>query len=260
MLAPPCYVVSDAHLGTATPRAEEELLAFLGMVRGSAGSLVINGDLFDFWFEWRTVIPRLAFRVLAALRGITDVGIPVVWVAGNHDCWGGTVLRQDVGVWYQLDPWEGEIAGWRTRVEHGDGLRDREDRWYRAIRPVMRNPWAIRAFRALPADLATSIATSSSGASRGHRAPDDGEALRAVAFAALARRTDLDLLIYGHSHVPTVERAPRGIYANAGGWEERPTFLVITAERLSLREWNGSADGAELDAIDRSAQESLADA
>lgn len=260
VLQAPCYVVSDAHLGAADPRAEEELLALLSIVRTTAGSLVINGDLFDFWFEWRTVIPRRAFRVLAALRAITDRGVPIVWTAGNHDCWGGEVLKEDIGAWYQLDPWEGEIAGWRTRVEHGDGLRDREDRAYRAVRPVMRHPWAIRAFRALHPDLATRIATSASGASRDHRALDEGEALRVSAFAALGRRRDLDLLIYGHSHIPVVLNAPRGVYANAGGWAERPTYLIITEERVGLYEWNGLADGTELDAVYRGAEKSLPDA
>jgi UDP-2,3-diacylglucosamine hydrolase len=260
VLRDPCYIVSDAHLGAANPRAEEELLSLFTIVRATAGSLVINGDLFDFWFEWRTVIPRRAFRVLAALRAITDRGIPVVWTAGNHDCWGGEVLRRDVGVWYQLDPWEGDIAGWRTRVEHGDGLREQEDRAYRRLRPVMRNRWAIRAFRALHPDLATRIAEATSGASRDHRALDEGEAMRRTAFSVLARRPELDLLVYGHSHIPAVQRSAHGVFANAGGWAEHPTYLIVTGERISLREWNGSAEGTELDAVDRRAEKTLADA
>jgi UDP-2,3-diacylglucosamine hydrolase len=257
VLPAPCYIVSDAHLGIEPGRAEEEMLAFLEAVRVSGGSLVINGDLFDFWFEWRTVIPRPAFRVLSALRAITDRGSAIVWVAGNHDCWGGDVLRRDIGVWYQLDPWEGQIAGWRTRVEHGDGLREVEDKHYRMWRPLMRSKVAIRAFRALHPDLATRIATATSGASRHRRSPDEGEVLREIANRILAARGDLDLLVYGHSHTPALESARAGVYANAGGWAERPTFLRVTVERIELREWNGSADGAQLHAIDRSAEKSL---
>ena len=107
---------------------------------GEAKSLVINGDLFDFWFEWKTVIPRRSFRALAALAELRDAGVEVLWVAGNHDCWGGEILREDVGVSYNVGPWEGSIAGWNVRIEHGDGLRDREDRGYRMIRPIMRHP------------------------------------------------------------------------------------------------------------------------
>ena len=260
VLPAPSHIVSDAHLGAAPERAESELLALLAHVRTAGGSLVVNGDLFDFWFEWKSVIPRRAFRILAALRALTDRGIPVVWTAGNHDCWGGEILRNDVGVWYQLDAWEGEIAGWRSRVEHGDGLREEEDRTYRRMRPIMRNRLAIRAFRALHPDLATRIATSTSGASRHSGTPDEGEALRAVAFAALSQRLDLQLLVYGHSHIGVVERGPHGVYANAGGWMERPTYLVVTPERISLREWNGSADGTELDAVDRGSEKPRSDA
>ncbi|HUF64476.1 MAG TPA: hypothetical protein VMM17_00720, partial [Gemmatimonadaceae bacterium] len=121
------------------------------------------------------------------------------------------------------------------------------------------HPWAIRAFRALHPDLATRIAKSASGTSRDHRALDEGEALRVSAFAALELRPELDLLIYGHSHIPVLLQAPRGVYANAGGWAERPTYLIITADRIGLYEWNGSADGTELDAVYRSAKEPLSD-
>lgn len=259
MLPEPCYIISDAHLGVGTARAEAELLGFLDHARRTAGSLAINGDLFDFWFEWKTVIPRLAFRVLASLRSITEAGIHVLWVAGNHDCWGGDMLRDEVGVAYQLDPWEGDIAGWQTRLEHGDGIRGREDRRYRMIRPVMRNRLAIAAFRALHPDFATRVATASSGASRTHGTTDEGDALRAIGFATLGARPDIDLLVYGHSHVPTLERGPHGVFANAGAWLERPTFLAITGQRISLREWDGSAEGMQLDAIDRSAEKPSAD-
>ena len=132
-LPSPCYVISDAHVGidAAGTDAEHALLAFLDACR--VGSLVIDGDLFDFWFEWRRVIPRAGFRVLAALASLRERGIPVLWVAGNHDCWGGDVLRRDVGVEYVFGPWEGTVAGWRAHIEHGDGLRGPEDRGYRAF-------------------------------------------------------------------------------------------------------------------------------
>ena len=69
-----------------------------------------------------TVIPRRGFRTLAALADVADAGVPVMMIAGNHDCWGGDVLREDVGVDYRFGPWLGDIAGWHTRIEHGDGL------------------------------------------------------------------------------------------------------------------------------------------
>lgn len=260
--ASPCYLVSDAHIGVAPRDVERRFVRFLRELRRHAGSLVINGDLFDFWFEWKSVIPRASFRALAALSELSDSGLEILWVAGNHDCWGGDILRDDVGVQYHLGPWTGELAGWRTRVEHGDGLREREDRGYRLIRPVMRNPLAIRAFRALHPDWASRLAHGSSGASREYRAKDEGRGLRAVAMAELERDRDIDLLIYGHSHVPALERGLRGgVFANAGSWLDAPTYLRITPEAIELLEWReDSAEGHRLDVVDRPPKKALADA
>jgi UDP-2,3-diacylglucosamine hydrolase len=126
--------MSDAHLGFAPDDVERAVISFFRHVAKDAGALVINGDLFEFWFEWRSVIPRRGFRALAALADVADAGIPVLMIAGNHDCWGGSVLRDDAGVDYHVGPWVGDIAGWHTRLEHGDGLRPAEDRRYRIDR------------------------------------------------------------------------------------------------------------------------------
>src|ERR1044072_8756795 len=115
----------------------------------------------------------------------------ILWVAGNHDCWGGEVLREDVGVDYSIGPWEGTIAGWRLRVEHGDGLRDKEDRSNRLILPIMRNKCAIIAFRQLHPDWASGLAQGSSNASRNYRARDEGRGLRARAGQGVKRATNL---------------------------------------------------------------------
>ena len=251
MLPAPCYIVSDAHLGVASLDVERSFVGFLRGLAGRAGSLVINGDLFDFWFEWKTVIPRRSFRALAALAELRDAGVTILWVAGNHDCWGGEILREDVGVDYVLEAWEGAIAGWKVRVEHGDGLREREDRGYRMIRPVMRNRFAIKAFRLLHPDWASRLALGSSTASRVHRARDEGRGLRAYAERQLASRKNLDLLVYGHSHVAALESMPGGgIFANAGSWLDAPTYLRVTGTAVELLEWDGSPEGKRLDSID----------
>jgi UDP-2,3-diacylglucosamine hydrolase len=255
VLAPPSYVISDVHLGHASPETERLLLSFLRALPGRASSLMINGDLFEFWFEWKSVVPRLGVRVLAALMDLRDAGVPVTMLAGNHDCWGGDVLR-DAGVDFQLGPWTGDLGGWRARVEHGDGLRPKEDRGYRALRYVLRNRLAIRAFGVLHPDWASRLAMGSSNASRTYQPRDDGLGLRQVAESALAADRSLDLLIYGHSHVWALERMPSGnVYANAGSWLDAPTYLVVTPERIALRTWEGSTEGPDLHALDRRAEE-----
>lgn len=264
MLVAPCYLFSDAHLGAGPADDERALASFLRHLKGSAGSLMINGDLFDFWFEWRHVMPRGHFRVLGALADLRDAGLPVRMIGGNHDCWGGDILEQDVGLDYQLGPWDGALGGWQAHVEHGDGLRPVEDRAYRRLRSVLRNPLAIRAFRWLHPDRASRIASGSSGASRVHRARDGGAGLRSIALEMLSSRSELDLVVMGHSHVAALERAPGGgVYANPGAWMDSRTYLIVSPERIELRRWgtrsttDESAEGELLDSLDRRTEEAL---
>lgn len=260
MLNTPCYIISDAHLGFAPDELERAVVSFLRHVATSAKALVVNGDLFEFWFEWKSVIPRRGFRALAALADIVDAGVPVLMIAGNHDCWGGDVLRRDVGVDYVFGPWRNEIGPWRTHVEHGDGLRPAEDKRYRAVRSVLRNPLAIKSFRWIHPDLATPLANGSSHASRNYAARDGGRGLLDAAAKIEAANRDRELIVFGHSHVPALERLPLGaVYGNAGSWLDAPTFLRVTDDRIALRQWNGSAESADLHSFDRSAKKPLAE-
>jgi UDP-2,3-diacylglucosamine hydrolase len=139
-----------------------------------------------------------------------------------------------------------------VRIEHGDGLRDREDRGYRMIRPIMRHPLAVKAFRLLHPDWASNLAHGSSNASRTYRARDEGRGLRSYARQQLENEKDLDLLVYGHSHVAALERMESGgVFGNAGSWLDAPTFLKLTDEAIELREWDGSAQGTCLNAVNR---------
>ncbi|MGQ0648669.1 MAG: UDP-2,3-diacylglucosamine diphosphatase [Gemmatimonadaceae bacterium] len=245
MLPGPCYIISDAHLGVASRSAELGLVSFLRRARADAGSLVSNGDLFAFGLEWRSVIPRIGFRVMEEGAAFSDAGLPVVWVAGNHDCWGGEFLRTDVGVTYVLGTWRGDVAGWKTRIDHGDGLRGASDRKYRAVRPLLRSRVAMWAYRSLlHPDWASRLALGTSATSRTYSAADNGEELRRVALRDLAADSSLDLLVFGHSHVPALAAAPSGgVYANAGTWLSDSTYLRVDAGQIDLRRWRdgGSA-------------------
>lgn len=251
-LSTPCFVFSDAHIGTAgtasptgnggtsgtwgdgRSQPERTIVALMDLARREAKSVVINGDLFDFWFEWRSVMPRVGFRALAAIAAAAESGVRVVWIAGNHDCWGGDVLRE-AGVEYHVGPWRGTIGRWETLIEHGDGLRDREDAGYRVLRSVLRNPLAIWAFRhLLHPDWASALARSTSHTSRGMRPRDGGEGLAAVAQARLAADPALDLYVYGHTHAAAMARAPEGgVYANPGAWMDGPGFLRIGSDAIA---------------------------
>jgi UDP-2,3-diacylglucosamine hydrolase len=251
VLPAPAYIFSDAHLGFAPHEVEERVITFLRHAASSAGSLVIAGDLFEFWFEWKEVIPRRAFRTLTALADLNARGVPVLMLAGNHDCWGGDFLRDELGIDYRLEPWTGTVAGWTARIEHGDGVRPREDRGYRVLRRILRHRVPRRLFRVLPPDFASRLAYGSSSTSRTYNATDDGGALRAAAAHELAGDPRLQLVVYGHSHMPALDLLATGVYANAGSWLDAPTFIHLDERRISLRRWDGSAEGTELDGIDR---------
>lgn len=251
MLPTPCYVIGDAHLGVATPEAERALLAFLRSLPGRARSLVIMGDLFDFWFAWRHAMPRCGYRVLAAIADVRDSGVEVLWIGGNHDCWGGDALMAETGAVYTLEPWRDFIGTWSVLLAHGDGLREREDAPYRRLRVVLRHPWAIRAFGWLHPNLSTRVAMASSHTSRHRRARDEGRGLLAVASATLSEANAPTLVIHGHSHVPALTRAGNGWYANAGAWYLDQQFLRITDERIERVVWTGLADGDVLDVATR---------
>jgi UDP-2,3-diacylglucosamine hydrolase len=242
MLHGPCFVLSDAHLGPAPAEAETTLLALLERAKTEAKTVVLNGDMFDFWFEWKHVMPRVGFRTLAAIAALREAGVAVLWIAGNHDCWGGEILTRDVGVTYHVGPWRGSIAGWNVLIEHGDGLRDKEDAPYRRLRAVLRNPLAIRLFRWIHPDIATWIALRTSHTSRNMRPRDRGEGLARVALDKLVAEPSLQLYLYGHSHEPVIGKSARGaVMANPGAWMDGPTFLRISTDHLELARLDGGA-------------------
>src|SRR5690606_13931689 len=107
----PDYIASDVHLGAVPRETEQAFLAFLDHVGAHARTLLLAGDLFDFWFEWGPVVPGKHFRVLSALAELVDAGIPVTLLGGNHDAWGGRFLREEVGVAFHPDPVRLELGG-----------------------------------------------------------------------------------------------------------------------------------------------------
>lgn len=251
----PVYVVADAHLGVAPPEQEALLWSFLEQVSRDGGRVVLNGDMFEFWFEWRHAVPHVGVRLLAACAALAERGRPVLWIKGNHDCWGGDILRAQSGAVYVDGPWTGSLAGWRARVDHGDGLRPELDKGYRALRTVIRHPWSVRAFRWLHPDWGAALARATSHTSRNVRPRDGGEGLRAVAHQALSADPSLDAVLYGHTHVAMLERKSResGIYANPGAWLNEPTFLKFTPESVALCRWTGR-DASVLASLDRLAR------
>lgn len=256
MDAKPFIVVSDLHLGAVPPETERQFRAFLRFAQRNASGLLINGDLFDFYFEYRSVIPRLHFRVLAALAELTEAGVPVWFVGGNHDAWTGDFLRNEVGLWLIDGPVAVELAGRRCLVAHGDGV-GAGDYKYRALRRVIRHPAVVAAFRQIHPDWGHRIAGAVSSTEHKARLHDPASASRAqpiVKWATEQLRADpsLDLVLAGHSHTPAlVEVEPGRFYINSGDWIRHFTFVEIPPppQPPRLLRWTGTA-GADWESSD----------
>jgi UDP-2,3-diacylglucosamine hydrolase len=256
----PCFVLSDAHVGAAPAATTDALLRFLRRLRGQPGSLVLNGDILDFWFEWRRSIPSFALPVLGALGELRASGMPITWIAGNHDCWGGDVLREELGIAYQTTPMRRTIGHWDVEIEHGDGLRGDADRGYLRVKPILRHPLSVWAFKLVHPDFGTRLALGTSEASRVHSAEDDGIGLRDVALARIAVPGGPNVVVFGHSHVAGLTRAPKGgVYANPGAWGDVPHYLRITATRVELFAYRESGEDRCLDVIEHGTNEALPD-
>jgi UDP-2,3-diacylglucosamine hydrolase len=139
-------VVSDTHLGAAPEENERSFLKFLEEIPDRSRDLLINGDLFDFWFEYETVILSRHFPVLRRLVELVEAGVRIRLVGGNHDSWGGRFLRDDIGIELVLGPLTTLIGGMRAYVAHGDGIGG-GDWGYRILRSVTRSRPARSAFR-----------------------------------------------------------------------------------------------------------------
>lgn len=246
MPSKPVFLVSDLHLGAVPASTEEAFRRWLLHVKESGSRLVINGDLFDFWFEYRRVVPGEHVRVLAALADLVDSGIPVLLMGGNHDWWGGPFLRERIGLDFHQQPIRIQLQGKSVFVAHGDGL-GKGDFGYRGLRLFLRSPVTRRLFRWLHPDLGARLAERVSGtraeAAAGPPSPAGGRSafLEEWASELLAGDSTLDIVAAGHCHRPTVlEVSPGRFYVNSGDWVHHRSYVTIDEAGVpALHEWSG---------------------
>lgn len=237
------YVVSDTHLGAVPRETEREFVRFLEHVGANAASLLINGDLFDFWFEWGPVIPSRHYRVLAALSKVVDAGVPVTMIGGNHDAWGGRFLAEDVGMTVYDGVLRTQIGGRDALIAHGDGL-GKGDFKYRMLKSVLRSRAAVLGFRVLHPEVGMKIADRVSSTEA--KATEDTSSKNRAAFLEhwateqLEADPALGLVFCGHSHVPALQEVKPGrYYVNSGDWVRHRTFVTVEPDAPPvLRSWD----------------------
>lgn len=238
-------ILSDAHLGAAPPAAEAErtarLHAFLETLPMHASMLVLAGDLFDFWFEYGTAIPRRFFTTLALLARLRDAGVEIVYLNGNHDFFLGTFFRDTLGIRTIDGAFTIEAQGRRVWVHHGDGLA-RGDLGYKFLRGVLRNPLSIRLYGLLHPDLAFPLALAVSRLSRGSRegrALDPDPLWERIALPRFAE--GYDAVAIGHFHQAYERREDGREFFMLGDWIDRFTYLELADGRLALKTWRGES-------------------
>jgi len=236
--------VSDTHFGREPGRgdraSERDLIACLRHVQSALDGLYLVGDIFEHYVEYEHLVPKGFVRFQALLGELTDDGVPVKYIVGNHDPWHKDYFKSELGVEVIYDRVVEPLFGLNVYVSHGDGLGP-EAGVYPYLKPVLRHRIPVALYRGiLPSDLGMRLAK---WYSRTFRSESVNEArTRSLRHAALELLdgNDYDLVVMGHSHVAELSEAPRGIYVNCGCWYSDRTLSILDEHGPSLKQWTGS--------------------
>jgi UDP-2,3-diacylglucosamine hydrolase len=233
------YFLSDLHLG-AYPEIEESslpmLMDFLDHVEQRKARLYIVGDLLDFWFEYRAVVPRRPFRLLARLKGMVEKGCQVTYIAGNHDYWMGSFLTEDVGLVTVSDLLETTIDGKRFFMSHGDGIATTGGLGYRALKALLHSRIISGGFRLLHPDFGLALARLFSRVSR-RRSSRNNSQPNLETFVRRKAESGFDYVILGHLHKPKIFEVGRTCCLVVGDWIDNFTYGLFAGGKLSLERW-----------------------
>ncbi len=240
------YFASDFHLGAPDAQSsrlrEQKVLRWLCHIEQDATAIYLVGDIFDFWFEYRTVVPKGAVRLLGKLAQMSDAGIDIHCFVGNHDLWMADYLPQELGVTVHHKPLQLTLGEQRFFIAHGDGLGP-ADYGYKRLKRIFVHPFCQWLFRWLHPDLGMRLARYSSQTSRSaQKEPEyflgaDKEWLLQYSNFKLKQYPDLDFFIFGHRHLPLDILLENGHarYVNLGEWFDSCTYAVYDGEQLTLK-------------------------
>ena len=242
------YLLSDFHLGAPNSEKslvrERALISWLEQIEDSAHSIFLLGDVFDFWFEYKTVVPKGFVRILGKLAEFTDQGIPVYFFVGNHDLWMKDYFETELNirVYHQAQDF---TLGKRTFfIGHGDGLGP-HDKGYKRMKKLFTHPWAKRLYRALHPDVGMRLGKYLSVKNKMISGKEDVIFLgdEKEWLAQYARRKleqqHRDYFIFGHRHIPLeITLSATSHYINLGDWIEYNTYAVFDGDKLTLTTWD----------------------
>jgi len=238
------YFVSDAHLGLPNEKEslvrEKKLVAWLNEIEPTAEAIYLMGDIFDFWFEYKKVVPKGFTRLLGKLAHLTDNGIPVYFFVGNHDLWEYGYFEQEIGLKVFHSPQSLEIDGKRFYLAHGDGLGP-FDKGYVWLKKLFTNSVAQWLFRWLHPDIGVGLAHYWSHKSRYAEGEDHLDYLGEEKESLISHSKELlktshyDFFIYGHRHVALekmLSDKTKLIYL--GDWLNNFSYAEFDGEQVTL--------------------------
>lgn len=240
------YFLSDAHLGSlAIPHGrmqERRLVNFLDSIKHKAEAIYLLGDIFDFWHEYRTVVPKGYTRLLGKISELTDLGVEVHYFTGNHDLWQGDYFQRECGMQLHTHSEVIEIADKTFYLAHGDGLGS-QDRKFKLLRAIFHNPLCQRLFAAIHPRWGMTFGLEWARRSRlkredGKEPPYQGEEheeLIQFAKAYITTHPDINYFIFGHRHIELdlmITRQTRVLIL--GDWITQFTYAVFDGEHIYM--------------------------
>ena len=239
------YFLSDFHLGVPDHASslvrEKKIVAFLERAKADAATIFIVGDLFDFWFEYRKVVPKGFVRILGKLAELTDAGIPVHFFVGNHDMWMSGYFEKELNIPVYHASRVFEYNGKKFFVGHGDGLGP-GDHGYKTIKKIFRNPLSKFLFGLIPPFFGISLAAYFSKSSRSATGESDekflGEENEWLILYCKEKLKEhaFDYFVFGHRHLPIdFQLNEKSRYINLGDWLKYDSYAVFDGTSLELK-------------------------
>ena len=242
------YFASDVHLGLSSfeesLKREKLFVKWLDEIKETAHEIFLVGDIFDFWFEYKKVVPRGFSRFLGKISEITDSGIPVHFFTGNHDIWIFDYLPKETGVIVHREPFTFEINSKKFYVAHGDGLGT-YDKNFKRLKMIFTSRPLQWLFARLHPNAAIGFGQAWSNYNRTHEKPDtyqfkgeDKEWL--ILFAKEILKTEhFDYFIFGHRHIPlNIKLSDNSTFINLGDWIVNFTFAEFDGDNISLKKYS----------------------
>ncbi|WP_299115126.1 UDP-2,3-diacylglucosamine diphosphatase [uncultured Winogradskyella sp.] len=241
------YFASDNHLGAPTMEAsrprEKKFVAWLDEIKHDAAAIFLLGDLFDFWFEYKTVVPRGFTRTLGKLAEISDSGIPIHYFVGNHDLWMNGYFEEELGIPVYHKPQEFKLGHKGFFIGHGDGLGP-GDKGYKRMKKVFTNSFFKWLFKWSHPDIGMRIAQYFSVKNKLISGDDDAKFLGednewlVVYSKRKLEEKYRDYFIFGHRHLPLeIQLDETSKYINLGDWIQYYTYGVFDGKDFELKEY-----------------------